>query len=69
LYVIKKAHPDWEVTALVRNSAKGERVAADYPDVKLVYGDLDAVDLIAEQARTADIVYRMFVLFGIAAIR
>jgi hypothetical protein len=69
LYAIKKAHPDWEVTALVRNSSKGELVAADYPDVKLVYGDLDSVDLIAEQAQTADIVYRMFVLFGIAAIR
>jgi hypothetical protein len=63
LYAIKKAHPDWQVTALVRNSAKGELVATDYPDVKLVYGDLDAVDLIAEQAQNADIVYRMYVCY------
>jgi N-acetyl-gamma-glutamylphosphate reductase len=58
LYVIKKAHPDWEVTALVRNSSKGAKVVSQYPDVRLVYGDLDSTDLIAEEAKKADIVYR-----------
>lgn len=55
---IIEAHPEWEITASVRNSDKGAQVAALYPHVKLVYGDLDAVDMIEEEASKADIVYR-----------
>ena len=55
---IINAHPDWEITALVRNSDKGAKIAQVYPSVRLVYGDLDSVDLIEEEASNADIVYR-----------
>jgi hypothetical protein len=41
----------------VRNSDKGAKVAKVYSKVRLVYGDLDAVDLIEEEAANADIVY------------
>jgi uncharacterized protein YbjT (DUF2867 family) len=58
LQVITKAHPDWEITALVRNSSKGAKVASQYPSVRLVYGDLESTDLISEEAKNADIVYR-----------
>lgn len=58
MYVIKRAHPEWQITALVRNSSKGAKVASQYPDVRLVYGDLDSVDLISQEAKDADIVYR-----------
>lgn len=58
LYRINEAHPDWEITCLVRNSEKGSKVAAQYPKVKLVYGDLDSADVIEEEAKKADIVYR-----------
>ena len=58
LYVITRAHPDWEITALVRNSSKGAKVASQYSNVRLVYGDLESTDLIAEEAKNADIVYR-----------
>lgn len=57
LFQINETHPDWEITALVRNSDKGALVAKVYPRTKLVYGDLDSVDLIEEQAAAADIVY------------
>ena len=49
-------HPEWELTALVRNSDKGAKVAAAFPNVRLVYGDLDSVDLIEEETVKADIV-------------
>jgi hypothetical protein len=42
----------------VRNSSKGAKVASQYSDVRIVYGDLDSTDLIAEEAKNADIVYR-----------
>lgn len=58
LYTIVKAHPEYEIVALVRNSEKGAIVAAEYSSVKLVYGDLDSIELIEEQAREADIVCR-----------
>jgi hypothetical protein len=41
---------------LVRNSEKGATVAKDYAKVKLVYGDLDSFDLIANESAKADIV-------------
>jgi len=55
-YAIVKAHPEFEITCLVRNSEKGALVAKQYPKVKLVYGDLDSYDLIVEESSKADIV-------------
>nr|POE59198.1 hypothetical protein CFP56_24467 [Quercus suber] len=58
LHALAAAHPDYDVTALVRNSSKGAQVAQQYPRIRLVYGDLDSVDLLEEEARQADIVGR-----------
>ncbi|KAI7101442.1 NAD(P)-binding protein [Hortaea werneckii] len=55
-YAIANAHPEYEMTALVRNSEKGAQVAKEYPNVKLAYGDLDSTDLLEEEAKKADIV-------------
>lgn len=57
---IVKAHPDWEITASVRNSDKGAQIAAIFPKIKLVYGDLDSTAMIEEEASKADIVYRKY---------
>jgi nucleoside-diphosphate-sugar epimerase len=57
LFAIVEAHPDWEITCLTRNSDKGAKIAAKYPSIRLVYGDLDSFDLIEEEAKQADIVY------------
>ncbi|KEQ84826.1 NAD(P)-binding protein [Aureobasidium pullulans EXF-150] len=56
LDAIVKVHPEYDITALVRNPDKGAQVAVDYPKVKLVYGDLDSCDLIVEESQKADIV-------------
>ncbi|KXS93605.1 hypothetical protein AC578_2999 [Pseudocercospora eumusae] len=56
LYAIVTAHPDYEITALVRNTDKGGKVAAQFASVRLVYGDLDSTALIEEESRAADIV-------------
>ena len=57
-YAITQAHPEYEITCLVRNSDKGAQVVKDNPKVKLVYGDLDSVELLEEEAKKADIVCR-----------
>ena len=49
-------YPDLEITALVRNSDKGAKIAAQYPKIKLVYGDLDSTDVITKASAAADIV-------------
>lgn len=41
----------------MRNSDKGAKVAAAHPTVRLVYGDLDSVELIEKEAASSDIVY------------
>lgn len=56
LYAIIQAHPDYEVACLVRNSDKGAQIASQYPNVKLVYGSLDDVELLQGEALKADIV-------------
>ncbi|KAF2490435.1 nucleoside-diphosphate-sugar epimerase [Lophium mytilinum] len=56
LYAIAHAHPDYSITALVRNSEKGAKVASQYASIRLVYGDLDSTELITEEASKADIV-------------
>jgi len=57
LYAIANAHPEYEITCLVRNSEKGAQVVKDNAKVKLVYGDLDSVKVL-EEAKKADIVCR-----------
>lgn len=58
LYALHKKHPKWSYNALVRTKDKGSKVTAAYPNVNVVYGDLDSYDLIKEQAANADIVVR-----------
>lgn len=58
MYAIANAHPEYEITALVRNTGKGAKIAQQYPKIKLVYGDLDDVDLIEKESRENDIVCR-----------
>lgn len=62
LYALVEAHPDYDVTILVRNSEKGALIASKYPSVKLVYGDLDSATLLEEEAKKADIVLRKLML-------
>ncbi|USP78645.1 hypothetical protein yc1106_05919 [Curvularia clavata] len=56
LYAVANTYPDLEITALVRNSDKGAKVAARFPKIRLVYGTLDSTELITKEASNADIV-------------
>ncbi|OIW26136.1 NAD(P)-binding protein [Coniochaeta ligniaria NRRL 30616] len=51
-----ETHPDWDYTVIVRNQDRGIPVAAKYPSVKIVYGDLDASDVLSAASAEADIV-------------
>ena len=59
LHTIVTAYPDLSITALVRNSDKGAKVAAQYPKIRLVYGDLDSTELLTTEAAQADIVVQV----------
>ena len=58
-----KAHPEYEISALVRNSDKGVKIASQYSKVKLVYGTLDDAEVLEDEAKKADLVLRMFFWF------
>ena len=58
LYEVAHAHPEYEISCLVRNSDKGALIASQYPKVRLVYGDLDNSEILEEEAKKADIVLR-----------
>lgn len=58
LDTIVNRHPDYDLTALLRRVPEGfER---QYPNVKVVKGDYDSVDVLSEAAREADVVVREF---------
>ncbi|KAH8727708.1 hypothetical protein GQ44DRAFT_769777 [Phaeosphaeriaceae sp. PMI808] len=56
LYTLASTHPELDITALVRNSDKGAKIAAQYSKIRLVYGDLDSAELLIKEAADADIV-------------
>ncbi|KAL1305817.1 hypothetical protein AAFC00_003979 [Neodothiora populina] len=56
LYALNKSHPEYEVTAMVRNEAKGKKITAEYPKVKIVYGDNDSDDVLQEETKKAEII-------------
>jgi len=56
LDTILTAHPDYEVTVLVRNDSKAEKLKATYPKVTTVKGDLDSANVIEAEAAKADII-------------
>lgn len=56
VHALLKAHPEHEVTCLVRNREKGPKVAEAHPTVKIVYGDLEDGWLLEDEASKADMV-------------
>lgn len=53
---IVNAHPEYEITALLRNVPDG--FEKRYPKVTIVKGDYDSFDIISEAASKANIVVR-----------
>jgi uncharacterized protein YbjT (DUF2867 family) len=58
LHVLKRTHPDYLISALVRDNTKAATVSKAYPDVRIVLGDLDSASLLEEEASQADVVVR-----------
>lgn len=42
----------------MRNKERGAKLASQYPQVRIVQGDLDLADVLEEEVKNADIVYR-----------
>ncbi|KAJ5715865.1 uncharacterized protein N7483_013046 [Penicillium malachiteum] len=59
LHVITAAHPEWKISALVRNSEKAAKLISEYPTIRIVAGDFDSVSLIEEEVKDADIVFQI----------
>ncbi|KAJ6108438.1 hypothetical protein N7523_009761 [Penicillium sp. IBT 18751x] len=57
LYTISNAHPDWQLSALIRSKEKASQVTTKYPHLRVVHGDLESVDIIEEEVKNADIVF------------
>ncbi|KAK0384119.1 hypothetical protein NLU13_8208 [Sarocladium strictum] len=53
---IAKAHPDWEITLLVRSEERAKPIKEAYPNTKFLYGSLDDADIVQKAAAEADIV-------------
>ncbi|KAJ9648559.1 hypothetical protein H2199_001414 [Coniosporium tulheliwenetii] len=56
LTTIVAAHPEYEITALVRDEEKAAKVSRVLPSVKIVIGDLDSAEILEREAAKADVV-------------
>ncbi|KAJ5766136.1 uncharacterized protein N7511_003752 [Penicillium nucicola] len=56
LATLAAKHPDFSYAALVRTNEKAEQVKAQYPNVRIVLGDLDDSALLEKESAAADIV-------------
>ncbi len=57
-YAVSQAHPDWQISVLVRNKDKAAKLSGEYPSARVVLGDLDSSAVIEEETKNADIVFR-----------
>lgn len=51
--------PPYSISCLVRDHEKAKQLSKIYPDVRIVEGDLDDVQLVEKEAREADIVVHL----------
>lgn len=51
-------YPNFSYSALVRSTDKAEQVKAQYPNIRIVLGDLDDSALLERESAAADIVIR-----------
>ncbi|KAF4974551.1 hypothetical protein FZEAL_8575 [Fusarium zealandicum] len=61
LHQLAGSHPEYAITALIRDSQAAERIADAFPQIKTVVGDLDDSDLIEQEASQASIVLTYWV--------
>lgn len=61
LYLLNSNSPQYSCAVLLRDEKKAEIVSKAYPHVRVVLADLDAVDVIEEEARQADVVIRQYI--------
>ena len=59
LHQLLKSHPEYRVRALVRDASKGAAITKVFKQVEIVNGGLDDTDIIAQEAKEADIVIRL----------
>lgn len=52
------AHPEYSITALIRDPQKAELVTKAFPKVRTVIGDLDDGDLLENEVSKVSIVLR-----------
>lgn len=57
LYAVSQTHPDWQVSVLVRNKDKAAKLSSEYPNARVVLGDLDSSTVISEETKNANIVF------------
>lgn len=60
LHQLLESHPEYKVRALLRDAAKGAAVTRAFAQVEVVSGSLDDVNIIAQEAKGADVVVRKF---------
>ncbi|KAJ4111353.1 hypothetical protein NW768_011931 [Fusarium equiseti] len=69
LHLLLKSHPEYKVHALVRDTSKGAAITEAFQQVKIVNGGLDDTDIIAQEAKEADIVIHLAATGHLASVQ
>lgn len=57
LYTLANAKPAHQISCLVRDASKADKITQRFPSVRVVNGDLDDSNLLEHEAKNADIVF------------
>ena len=55
-----RGHPEYAITALVRDAKSAATISQDYPKIRTVIGDLNDGDLVEKEASEASVVVRAY---------
>ncbi|RBR26897.1 uncharacterized protein FIESC28_00323 [Fusarium coffeatum] len=69
LHQLLKSHREYRVRALVRDASKGAAITKVFKQVEIVNGGLDDTDIIAQEAKEADIVIHLAATGHLASVQ
>ncbi|PYI03090.1 NAD(P)-binding protein [Aspergillus sclerotiicarbonarius CBS 121057] len=56
LVIATEKHPEWKISVLIRDPEKSQLVNELFPDVRVVRGSLEDVDMLKAESKAADVV-------------
>ncbi|KAH8895669.1 NAD(P)-binding protein [Thozetella sp. PMI_491] len=69
LHLLATQHPEYKLSLLVRDAAKGREISSSYKDVEILHGDLDDADILTQAVSKVDVVLHLAATGHLASVQ